>query len=83
MQRVWSMTLAHFTARFCGASNMKAPGSGFGESELYHAKNKRKHVPLAGAGLAGLTNAQWHKKLALVNLLFACDCRSQALWEVF
>src|SRR6185437_4791933 len=49
MQRVWSMTLAHFTARFCGSSSMKAPGPGFGESELYHARKKRKHT-LAMAG---------------------------------
>jgi hypothetical protein len=47
---------------------MKAPGSGFGESELYHAKKERKHVQLVGDGLPGLTNAQGHKKLALVNL---------------
>src|SRR6185369_3669309 len=135
MQRVWSMTLAHFTARFCGASSMKAPGSRFGESELYHAQNKRKHARLAdsrssdwlgprasrpqtrgrragfqeaarnlfsrfalicgrdahgpsqtldqlSAGCFRLTNAQGHKKLALVNLLIACDFHSQALSEV-
>jgi hypothetical protein len=76
MQRVWSMTLAHFTARFCGSSSMKAPGSGIGESELYHAKKERKHAHLQGNGLAALTNAQAHKKLALVDLLFVCDRRS-------
>src|SRR5258706_3865201 len=133
MQRVWSMTLAHFTARFCGSSSMKTPGSGFGESELYHARKKRKHArAIAGQVIGGdrgrlarkrdadpylrssprihfrasrsfaggtprgpnrtldrlssgccrLTNAQGHKKLALVNLLFVCDCRSRALLEV-
>jgi len=61
---------------------MKAPGSGFGESELYHAKKKRKHAHFDGDGRPGLTNAQGHKKLALVNLWFVCDCRSLALLEV-
>jgi len=62
---------------------MKAPGSGFGESELYHAKKKRKHAHFDGDGRPGLTKAQGHKKLALVNLLFVCDCRSRALLEGF
>jgi len=51
---------------------MNAPGVGFGESELYHAKKKRKYAHLHGNGQGALTNAQAHKKLALVNLVSVC-----------
>jgi hypothetical protein len=54
---------------------------GFGESELYHAGKKRKHAYLGGirrsepfeTRVAALTNELGHKKLALDNLLLACD----------
>ena len=68
MQRVWSMTLAHFTAPVLWFFEHESSGFRIWQSELYHAKKERKHVQLVGDGLPGLTNAQGHKKLALVNL---------------
>jgi hypothetical protein len=62
---------------------MKAPGYGFGESELYHAKTERKHAQLRANGLRALTNVEGHKKLAPLVYLFVCDRRSQSFLEGF